>query len=242
MTARNIKKKSLPGDTYYTPEWAVKQCLEIVVPSMLQHAGKSGPLGVLEPGAGKGVFVQALRAWALDTRRDVAICAFDISKEVGPWPEADVSLHGDFLQDAFLARLARSFDLSLGNPPYSHALSFVQRSLQISDLVVFLLRQGFQSTAKRSSFFRETPPVGVWNLAHRLSFTGDGNTDTADYCWIGWQKGWTGRTTLEWLPTVPLSERGTLRGRIKGKIRAKWNPEEEAEEVPQEPEVQEEPC
>ena len=58
MTSKNKKKKSIEGDRYYTPEWLVKQCIDMVLPVVCLQPPKT----ILEPSAGTGRFVQALRA------------------------------------------------------------------------------------------------------------------------------------------------------------------------------------
>lgn len=199
MTLKNSKKSSIEGDKYYTPDWCVRQCIDLVIPLLVPQ-----PKTILEPAAGLGAFVAPLRA----AYPGAVIHANDIDPLVGSWASADVSLHLDFLKIGVspLHNGAR-YDLIVGNPPFTFAQDFVSKSLQLADSVLFILRQGFMSSAERARFFRETKPVLVRNIPCRPSFTPDGETDSADYCWIGWRRGYTGRTDLDWLPEVPKSLR-----------------------------------
>lgn len=196
MTAKNVSGPSDILDRYYTPQWAVAQCFTEVMPLVLQTPPKS----ILEPGAGGGVFVRASRAtWPLSR-----IFAFDVDRTTELWSEADHSWHDDFLHptsssSSYIDPAWTKYDLVIGNPPFTHALAFVERSLQLATTVVFILRQGFLSSQKRAAFFRQHPPIGVWMMPNRPSFTLDGRTDSADYCWVAWRRGHPGSTTLRWL-------------------------------------------
>lgn len=179
-------------DTYFTPDWAVRQCIEDVVPFVCPVART-----ILEPGAGQGAFVKRLR----ERYPESNITAVDVDPY--DWPEADVSIHRDFLTTRFDQR----FDLTIGNPPFSIALEFINHALSCSKAVVFLLRQGFLSSQKRSAFFRMHRPSDVYIMANRPQFTDEGS-DKADYCFVCWGRpAFNGSTNLHWLPTVPLPRR-----------------------------------
>lgn len=179
-------------DTYYTPDWVVQQCIAEVIPFVCPVANR-----ILEPGAGQGAFVKRLR----ERYPNGHITAVDIDPY--EWPEADVQLHQDLLETRFNDR----FDLVVGNPPFSRALEFIQHALGCSKSVVFLLRQGFLSSQKRSPFFRLHRPSDVYILSNRPQFTGEGS-DKADYCFVCWGRpAFNGTTNLHWLPAVPLAQR-----------------------------------
>lgn len=208
MTAKNVKHPSISGDRYYTPEWVVGLCFDHVVPKAFETRW---PESILEPSAGQGVFVRAAR----QRYRGARIVAVDVDPTVGLWSDADQSVTGDFLAYDTTDRLVPDrFDLVIGNPPFSFALPFVERSLLRSRVVIFLVRQGFLSSAKRCRFFREHPPLSVHLLSNRPAFaTPDGppiGTDTADYCFVTWLSGYTGETTLHWLPEMAQAVRRTV--------------------------------
>lgn len=199
MTAKNVKRPSLPMDTYFTPPWLARQCCEIVLPEVCE------PHLILEPSAGQGVFLECLR----EAYPSAALYGLDVDPGQYEWPCE--GLRGDFLGpdsvEALSALAQRHgvdrFDLIIGNPPYTFALEFIERSLALADNVVFLLRQGFLSSARRHGFFQEHCPSHVFIVPHRPSFTGDNRTDSADYCVVAWMRGVGAPTTLHWLPLVP---------------------------------------
>jgi hypothetical protein len=191
-------------DPYYTPGWVVQQCIDSVLPFVCPV-----PRSILEPGAGQGAFVRPLRA----RYPDAHLTAVDVDPY--DWPEANIQLHQDLFEAEFLFR----FDLIVGNPPFSRALDFVQWSLSHAKATVFLLRQGFLSSAKRNQFFRLHRPSDVFILANRPSFKGE-TSDKSDYCFVCWGRPgstndvanlglqrFTGTTNLHWLPAVPLAQR-----------------------------------
>lgn len=192
MTTKNNKRPSLLHDAYYTPQWVVDQAIEHIVPLICPI-----PARILEPGAGKGAFVERLRNRYFGAH----ITAIDI--QPFEWPEATVSLYADFLT----AELG-SFDLAIGNPPFSLALPFIQRCRAVAASTVMLVRQGFLSSKNRNTFWRMHGPCDVFVLAHRPSFVVEGGGDSADYCFVCWSRHRRdGVTRLHWLPTVPLAAR-----------------------------------
>jgi hypothetical protein len=191
MTTKNSKRPSLPNDPYFTPAWTVEQAVQHIVPLICPI-----PARILEPGAGRGAFVQQLR----QRYAGAHITAIDI--EPYSWPEATRSIHGDLVTTPL-----ERYDMAIGNPPFSLAMQFIERCLGCSKTTILLLRQGFLSSAKRNAFFRLHGPSDVFILAHRPSFTDDGAGDSADYCFCCWGRRTDGLTRLHWLPTVPLASR-----------------------------------
>jgi len=179
-------------DPYYTPDWVVQQCIADVIPFVCPAARR-----ILEPGAGQGAFVRRLR----ERYPTGHITAIDIDPY--EWPEADQPLH----QDLFETRFDERFDLTVGNPPFSRAIDFIQYALGCSRAVCFLLRQGFLSSNKRNPFFRLHRPSDVYILPNRPTFVGE-HSDKADYCFVCWGRpAFNGTTNLHWLPSVPLAHR-----------------------------------
>ncbi len=195
MSCKNVKKASVPHDRYYTPAWVVRQCCDFVIPTVGLEVGS-----VLEPSAGTGSFVRALRA------RYPGACIHANDIDPYRYPEATQGFRGDFL--AFEPNARGPYDMVVGNPPYTRAMPFIEHGLTLGTVVIFLLRQGFLASAGRNEFFRTRPPTYVFQLAHRPSFTGDKKTDAADYCFVVWDRRRSaGTTKLHWLPTVPKALR-----------------------------------
>lgn len=215
MSAKNRgkkKKKKVEGDRYYTPKWLVRQCVDHILPILCLRP----PETILEPCAGTGRFVEQLRARYLDAK----IACNDLMPPPGadPWPDADHSRFGDYLE---MNLPPTTVDLTISNPPFGPALAIIEHALSHSKRVIMLLRQGFLSTEVRAEFFRLHRPAYVFIVANRPAFDVppevliepeyewvEGQTDSADYCFVCWDLTTPTETTyLEWLPPVPLDER-----------------------------------
>lgn len=72
------------------------------------------------------------------------------------------------------------------NPPFSHALAFVEAAMQRAGTVVMLQRLGWWCPA-RSAWLRKHAP-DTYVLPKRPSFTGEG-TDMTEYAWFVWPEG-----------------------------------------------------
>lgn len=214
MTAKNRgkkKKKKIEGDRYYTPDWLVQQCIQHVLPVICLRP----PATILEPNAGTGQFVKALRK---RYEKSVIVAVDLMPPNEDPWPEADESIFGDYLQ---IPLAPNSFDLAVGNPPFEPAMRMIEHCLSQSKRLVYLVRQGFLSTPKRGSFFRKHRPSHVFIVANRPAFDvppevlldpeydwTEGGTDSADYCFVCWDQTRPAQATmLEWLPDVPIDIR-----------------------------------
>jgi len=205
MTTKNIRGPSIEGDPYYTPEWCVEQCLDHIIPVVCPN-----PRTIMEPGAGGGMFVKMFRRAFPSS----VIHALDIDTNAGPWPEADLSLHVNYLGPPSKIPagvkdnngIIQPYDLTVGNPPYTYAMDFIDRALASTESLVFLLRQGFLSSDKRNDFFTsfDTKPSYVWIIPNRPQFLKNKkHGDSADYCWVCWGGPNQGNDTiLRWLPSV----------------------------------------
>jgi len=171
-------------DAYHTPVWLAEQIVGEVLGPYLR-----GTPRVLEPAAGDGVFVRAVRIQC----PGATITAAELNELA--IPEADVRVGGDFLT----ADLG-PHDVVVGNPPFCLAEAFVRRSLEISPVVCFILRLGFLASVQRAALYREHPPSDVWVCPRRPSFT-CAACDATDYCVALWSPRWQPSTpALRWLP------------------------------------------
>lgn len=194
-TKRGSSRASL--DVYPTPAWCVQRLLERV-----DLPGEEW----LDPCAGDGAIVRAVRAcrhdvkWtAVEIRED---CRHLLRREV----PGDRVLIGDFLS----LELPVAPRVVIGDPPYSLATEFIQRSLDLADTVAFLLRLNYLASAKRAEDAR-TRAADVYVLPNRPSFTG-GKTDSCEYAWFVWKREELPRRTghVSVLAITSLEERARL--------------------------------
>ena len=127
---------------------------------------------VLEPCVGAGDMARLL------TSEDRTIITADIDTQ---WPAA-------FHEDARYAKV-EGVDWVVTNPPFNCALEILKNLLpQANRGVAMLLRVTFlEPTIERGSFFVDAPPSKIIHMP-RVSFTGDGKTDSAHAAWIIWDK------------------------------------------------------
>ena len=138
MTAKNNKKPSIPGDKYYTPRWLVRQCFDIIVPEICPN-----PELILEPCVGSGRFAEQFP--------DAEVTGIDIDAyAMGP-KYCDFYSNEDFLQNTYLNN--KSFDLVITNPPFTLAREFIEKSLEVANTGIFLVRRGILSGADHSRPF-----------------------------------------------------------------------------------------
>lgn len=140
---------------------------------------------ILEPSAGTGNVVKALRNRGYENRID--------SVEINPSRKevleecSDSVVIADFLE----LPVKQTYEVVLGNPPYSLAQEFVDKSLEFlvpGGHLIFLLRTCFLESQKRYRWWQERLPSGLYTLSKRPSFTGYG-TDANSYSWFVWTKG-----------------------------------------------------
>lgn len=137
----------------------------------------------LEPSAGSGAIIRAVNS----VRSDVRWTACEILPEMARMicvadPSADV-VCDDFLTADWLVR----WDVCAMNPPFSLALQFIERALEVADWVVCLERLNFLGSDKRNEFWLAHMP-DVYVLPRRPSFVG-GKTDSTEYALFVWPKG-----------------------------------------------------
>lgn len=211
------KTARIEGDHYPTPRWAI----DLIVPQLVQRYLTPERQLVIEPACGDGAIlevlaregVQQLLAFELDATRAAAAAAF-----AGRVPSP---LSMVFCADA-LTESWRRWNVDptqaafvIGNPPYSHALAFVQKAMaEVGPNVpiAMLLRLGFLESDERQAF-HEQHPCDLYVLPNRPSFSGNGKTDGCAYAWFVWHA----ESKRQWsvLPLTPKSVRCPKRGTPK---------------------------
>ncbi len=189
MSATNRGSGRRDLDAYNTPD-------EVALRLVGALHFKPGAV-VLEPHAGGGAFVRALK------RRDVVVYANDIADTgAARWIDPARCTIGDFLDIRIGARFAHLYGLDwiVGNPPFSDAEAHIRHALTLAPNVAFLLRLAMLESAKRRALWAETPLADVHVLPERPSFTG-GATDSAAYGLFVWRRGHVGPWRGHWLPS-----------------------------------------
>ena len=96
----------------------------------------------------------------------------------------------------------------LTNPPYSVALEFIKKALELvgeENRVYMLLRLNFlEGIRRRAELYEPNPPPKVCVFSKRISCARGGDfkkypQSAIAYAWFVWQKGYAGRTYIEWL-------------------------------------------
>ena len=186
-------------DFYPTPEEFVR-CALTKLKFRVNSFYPFYPESLLDPGAGTGVWGKVARdVW----KGLVDIFGIEIRDDVEPHPCYDGFIRGDFLNWPVETS---SYDLIVGNPPYSLGEEFIEKSwslLRDGGYLGFLLKLSFLESKKRYNLYfngmEHMKPKFVWVSVRRISFTGNKKSNADAYCFVIWEKGWVGKTTLDWL-------------------------------------------
>lgn len=160
-------------DFYRTPPGLTRAFLHAWHPKGFE------PTRILEPAAGDGAMIDPLQ----ERFPDALVEAFDVT------PQNDrVETSSMF----FAEYADHHYDLVMTNPPFSHALQFAERGLELlreNGRLVLLLRLAFLASRKRVAFFRRHLPNEVWVISERQSFVAGGTTDWSDHAFFVWKQG-----------------------------------------------------
>ena len=177
MSATNRGTARREADFYATP-------LESVYAFLDCYDGIGPYDSILEPSAGNGNIIKALRDRgytnhidAIELREEERDHLIGLADRVGIL---------DYLTDTGLGK----YDVIIGNPPYSLAQEFIDKSLSLlrpGGRLIFLLRTNFLESVRRFEWWQDKTPTGLYVLSKRPSFTGKG-TDATSYSWFIWEK------------------------------------------------------
>lgn len=95
------------------------------------------------------------------------------------------------------------------NPPYKIASSFIEKALETvidGHKVAMFLKIQFLEGKARGELFKKYPPKTVWVSRSRLLCAKNGEFEkmkagggsAVAYAWYIWEKGYQGKTTLDW--------------------------------------------
>ena len=161
------------NDHYNTPAYTTR--------SLLLHHTIEYP--VLEPCAGNLAIANMLKTDMVYTN------------DINPASPSATCL--DYLQ--FNENWYDLYQTIITNPPFNIALDIIKKAM--NDVVdegevIMLLRLNFLGSQKRHDFWQEYPPKTIYVLSKRPKFI-NGKSDSIEYAWFVWQKGYNGNTKLE---------------------------------------------
>lgn len=203
-----MSRKNTPSlglDFYPTPAW----CVDIVIPEVMKELARTVTLRkthkdflgcIFEPGTGDGVILErvanAVRVFGYDHFTGV---------ELNEAAAIDCTMRGmEVVAGDYLSTdpPSSSIDLVIMNPPYggsrNTAQMFIDKAMRevcYGGAVFVLLRSSWLlDGGKRHGRMKWLKnvvglPTKVFGLTKRPSFTGNGKTDGATYCWMMWRKG-----------------------------------------------------
>jgi len=172
-TKKNSKKR-IENDYYPTPDWCIDRLLDdLVLP----------PGNWLEPGAGDGAVIRALNK---SYKRPITWTAIELQDKFKSDLEAIVEPSRVHMESYFEMSLNKEYDVVITNPPFSKALEFIKKSIELEpEYVCMLLRLNFMGSGERSDYLREHTP-DIYVIPNRPSFNGKG-TDSIEYAWFVWR-------------------------------------------------------
>ncbi len=150
MSSKGRGAESVESDFYATPAWATIAILT----ALRRQAPTWEPRRILEPTAGKGAIVKVLREWFPGATIDA--CELDGKRAEHLRDSGDCTsvTHGDF---ADFAGHGYKYDLIITNPPFTCAISIIERCfphMAPDGLNVQLLRQAILASDERAPFWK----------------------------------------------------------------------------------------
>jgi hypothetical protein len=166
---KGVRKKL---DFYQTPSWLTESILPYLKPHLPECTY------MLEPGYGDGAIARVVeQSWP-----NCDVTGIDLEKRT----DNNKVIIADYLTYNFGDT---RYNLILGNPPYNLAQEFVNRSLQIADVVCLLMRVNFLGSQKRAEWWRDKLP-SIYVTPRRPPFSTNKNgkigTDSTEYAWYVW--------------------------------------------------------
>ncbi len=164
----NLSSKRRKLDQYFTPEKATEE--------LINSYGDILSGVILEPCKGTGNIERVLK------RNNYVVISNDIDQNMYPDYVSDITKQESWDNIGYV-------DYTITNPPFYAAPQIVKLAYKNSDKGVFmLLRLSFlEPCLNRAEFLKDHPPTSIIVLP-RISFTGDGKTDSVTTAWFCWVK------------------------------------------------------
>lgn len=118
----------------------------------------------------------------------------------------DRHYQGTVIQDFLKSNDLNTMDI-ITNPPYKYAKEFVEHALNISAdgvKVAMFLKLTFLESKSRKALFERYPFKTLYVSSARLQCAKNGDFENGvgtavAYGWYVWEKGFTGKPTIEWI-------------------------------------------
>jgi len=186
-------------DNYVTPDAYAKFGVDTAI--SILNKKKAKDITFMEPGCGD---FQPHLGFFKDRYPEAKMIGVDV-RDVEPKQGEEVISGCDFLrtpEEAIFeaAGITGGVDLIVTNPPYSHALEFIFKSLVMlskGGVAGFLLKLDFLGSKGRASLFSNTPFHSLCVSAGRPSFV-NGSTDMHNYGYFFWKNGYLDKPTISW--------------------------------------------
>jgi hypothetical protein len=182
IAGRKVSPDTNNADFYQTPPEAVMALL-----SKETFDGLTW-----EPCAGNGAIAQVLE------QHGIPVMASELR-------EAGYGITGcNALEPNFWIR-ALPFRHAITNPPYHIAEEIISACIEsVSGKVAMLLKLTFLESEKRREFFEKYPPARIHVFRRRITMYPEGtakprNNGTIAFAWFVWEKGFSGKPTLNWI-------------------------------------------
>jgi hypothetical protein len=168
-------------DLYETPSVAIEALLRV----------EKLPLRIWEPACGRGAIVNVLRSAGHEV---VASDIADFGLPITPYWGRDFLLEPDAPEGT---------EAIVTNPPFRLAEEFVEHALELSPLVIMLLRLAFLESERRCGILenRGLARVHVFRkrlpMMHRDGWEGRKANSGMAFCWMIWDCAHRGPTTID---------------------------------------------
>jgi len=175
ITTDKVLRPRSKNDYYPTPSGMVREVARQTILAPVDN--------ILDPGAGEGVWGRVYKE-RFPSAHLTGVELRDLEKpeEYDDW----------FVTDYLEWETDKTFDLIVGNPPYSLAEPFVRKSMELlrpGGRIMFLLRLTFLASQTRYyGLYEDCGLHSVMVSSRRPSFTLDGRTDADDYAIFVWDK------------------------------------------------------
>lgn len=187
--SNHTDKEREENDYYATDPIAIDKLLSVEVPSNY----------IWECAAGEGHLAERLR------ERGFGIFTSDIIQR-----NYELDNKQDFLE--LIPSFVGNHDCDiLTNPPYKYAKEFVLKALELigneHKVFMFLKLTFLEGKTRYKDLFSKYPPKTIYVFSERVMCAKNGEFkkmkagggSAVAYAWYVWQKGWTGKTTIEWI-------------------------------------------